>query len=189
MEEMYLNFQLSSRTRVQANAVALKTIITRTLQAALDCKCEFVSEDGETAAINQQISNCVKKLENLSSTLTLIARDFRSPNPFSARLNQIGRKKKLSAKDAATLREVEEIAARAPQLARIKRFSREAAGRAEIREARFFAGTRPQKFTVSGSLAAAGVGRFYCDASFCKLPRRVRARVFADVRDARSRDR
>ncbi|MFA6458513.1 MAG: hypothetical protein WCV72_03970 [Patescibacteria group bacterium] len=109
---MSIEFHIRLKNCDSASGAKLRKLIPQTLASVLDCECEILAEPSDTTHIAAELENYEQKLARLHSTLELISRDFGAPNPFT-------KTKKI---DATRLQKAEQLAARAPQLARMKRF-------------------------------------------------------------------
>jgi len=126
-----MKFQISAKS--QNGKMSLSK--TKFLQLVSDKLSEFEGFDfdisplsGETSATEKQsklaqvessIESYAEKIERLSSTLNLIARDSQQPHPYGQTVKKL---KSDPDQDASELKKLEKISANAPAISRVRKF-------------------------------------------------------------------
>jgi hypothetical protein len=104
----------------------IEEVILQTLRQVLDYEFEILGNTEEiamdTQALNKQLDSYADKLSQITNTLSLVSSDFDTANPFAKKLAALRKKRVFSQEDETTFNKAERVAARAPILARIKRF-------------------------------------------------------------------
>ncbi|MDD3066367.1 MAG: hypothetical protein PHO48_00855 [Candidatus Gracilibacteria bacterium] len=123
---MSFNLKLRVKPSSKLPKVKLEEIILKALREVLDCECEILENTEElvmdTKLLHKELDSYAEKLEEITTTLTLVANDFDTTNPFAKKLIALRKKKAFTQEDANTLSKAQRIASRAPILTRIKRF-------------------------------------------------------------------